>query len=142
MDTLTRDDLNRLSDAVQTLDFDVPFTLYADGTLTTAKWAHAPEVFHVDDVPGVEMEIQGPWHTCLEGLSNQDGYRGPVMHAAEQISPGIVSRLLAEIENVDRGDDGAVFVIVAVEVLPDDEDPEPAPAGWTIMAHDTGIAED
>lgn len=122
--------LTYIAEAIQAIEFDSPFVLAADGHVSLDRSAHAPEIYHVEGVPGVELEIHGPWRPVLHGLSNQESYQGPVMHASEQVSPGIARRLL---DRIPDGVECATFAIVAVEVMPDDEDPEPAPAGWTIV---------
>jgi hypothetical protein len=122
-----------LAEAIQALDFDHPFILTATGDLMDAPGEYAPEVYHVEEVPGVEMEIHGPWRPVLHGLSNQYAYRGPVMHASEQVSEGIVRRLL---DSIPGDAEAATFAIVAVEVYPDADNPEPFPAGWTIVMLD------
>lgn len=108
-------------------DFDHPFTVDEHGNLADALGENAPEVFHVEGVPGVELEIGGPWHTVSDGFSGQDRYRGPVMHSSEYLGGGIADHVLSE---------PGTYVVCSVEVLPDDEDPEPLPAGWVVLKKD------
>lgn len=82
-------------------------------------------------------EPQKTWEV-VNGYSGQHGYSGPTMHASEFLGGGMARDVL---ENV-----GAVYVIVAVECLPDwqidenDEDDvflgqviQDNPAGWMLL---------
>jgi hypothetical protein len=60
----------------------------------------------------------------LSGYTGQYGYNGAVMHASEYLG----GRLAADIL-----DDPGVYVVVTVEVMPTDDEPEPFPAGWAVF---------
>lgn len=102
-------------------DFDCPFTVNDDGTVTDAEGIYAPSVFHceVDDV-----EIHGDGWEPLTGYTGQYGYHGAVMHASEQFAGGILTDVLAT---------PGTYTLVVVEVMPEDDDPEPEPAGWAVL---------
>jgi hypothetical protein len=129
MSTLTvadRDTLNTL------IDFDSPFTIDDSEPANLLRYdAAAPSVpsvyLYVDaDGNGVgEEEIDGTGWAPVSGFSGQYGYRGPVMHASEQLGGGMADWV---IENP------GTYVVVAVECLSEeggDEDLEPA--GWMLL---------
>ena len=152
-------DLARVSDDVQAQDFDCPFTLAADGTVTggaSGPDVFAPSVFHDEES---DVWIDGAGWEPLTGMTGQYGYHGAVMHASEVIggSTGIVRRML---EYVTDAGEPQTFVIVSVEVMTEDhagmtgdecpacgEDPSewdecyPEPAGWAIL-HYVGTDSD
>lgn len=114
----TPDTLNGL------VEFDAPFMVRPDGTIDThlpGIWA--PEVYWDDDGP--EISSREPW-APVNGYSGQDRYAGPVMHASEYLGGGMARDVLAA---------PGIYVLVVVTCLPDDDDPEPEPAGWMLIRH-------
>lgn len=124
------------------VDFDVPFQVHADGTITDVEGVHiyAPTVYHVDDQqPPHDIEVhpgaRGDRWEALTGFTGQYSYNGAVLHASEFIGGGLERHLLEH---------PGVYVSTAVEVLSIgdggvEEDPEPA--GWAILrylGHDDG----
>lgn len=107
-----------------TFEFDCPFTVHADGSVTDAPGVYAPEVYHSDDD---DVEIHGVGWDALVGYTGQYGYHGAVMHASEQFAGGIREDVLAM---------PGTYVLTVVEVMPEDDDPEPEPAGWAVLRKD------
>jgi hypothetical protein len=105
-------------------DFDLPFRVNADGSLTGEPGVYAPEVYNDDDH---DIEIMGDGWTALTGYTGQYGYHGAVMHPSEYLG----GRLAADILTTP-----GVYVCTVVEVLDDDDDPEPA--GWVVLRLDEG----
>jgi hypothetical protein len=125
--------IDAIARTIQDQDFDHPFTLHADGSLTDADNVWAPEVYHddTDDVTidGIPWKDTDRWH-ALAGLTGQYGYNGPTMHASEQIGRAMASRMIGMCDDGPR-----VFVATTVEVLPDDDDTDTEPAGWIMLMH-------
>lgn len=122
----TAEDLQRL------MDFDHPVTVRANGTVTDAvEGVYAPEVYHVEgERHPHDVEVQSDeWETFSVGYTGQQSYNGAVMHASEYIDGQLANDIL---------DEPGTYVVVAVEVMPDDDDPEPMPAGWTILRRKEG----
>lgn len=123
--------LQQTCDWIQARDFDCPFTLTASGMV----WDTQAAPYHgtVLHDPEGDVTIETPdWH-AMTGLTNQHGYNGAVLHSSEQMSPGVVRAMMETI--TARGYEAMTFVLTPVEILPDDEDPDPFPAGWTILYH-------
>lgn len=148
LEVVTAEDVN------SKVEFDSPFRIVGqlqDGrTVIENPLAnvYAPEVvLYTDkDHNGVgEEEIdnvawnkpQKTWE-AVNGYSGQQGYSGPTMHASEFLGGGMADDVVA--------DTGAVYVVVAVECLPDweidenDEDDvflgqvvQDNPAGWMLL---------
>lgn len=136
------------------VEFSSPFRIVGqlqDGRTvieTSLQYVNAPEVYLFTDKDhnGVgEEEIdnvawnkpQEQWE-AVNGYSGQQGYAGPTMHSSEFLGGGMARDVL---DNV-----GAVYVVVAVECLPDweidenDEDDvflgqviQDNPAGWMLL---------
>lgn len=122
-------DFDALGKQIQAQDFDHCFQV-VDGQVRDApRGVYAPEVIH-DDAD--DVAIYGDGWRCFTGMTGQYGYHGAVMHPSEYIGSGI-AQVIAE-HAADNP--GAVFAIVTVEVLPDDDDEEPEPAGWAIAYRD------
>ena len=103
-------------------EFEHPFTVHADGSVTDApSGVYAPEVLHSEED---DIEIFGAGWVALTGYTGQYGYHGAVMHASEQFAGGIAEDVIAE---------PGTYVLVVVEVMPEDDDPEPEPAGWAVL---------
>ena len=120
---------------LQRADLGTCLTVYRNGTVTTAKGHHAPEVFHSDTD---DVEIHGKGWTPLTGLTMQHGYNGAVMHASEFISRGVAQAVL---DAIPDDEDSIVVVAETVEVFPTDDDPEPEPAGWAILTRPYSTGE-
>lgn len=104
---------------IQALDFGTSFVVHPNGQMLRSD-VYAPDVFHDDDaditIDGVPMRESTRWE-ALTGMTGQHGYRGAVMHSSEFIGSGIAARL-AEIAE----DEPQTFVVVVVEVHPEDDE--------------------
>lgn len=119
-----------LAEQIHAIDFDHPFTLHPDGTITDAPGVYAPAVWHDDET---DVMIDGAGWRALTGMTRQDGYHGAVMHASEYIGRGIANYLL---DMVVDGEEPIMFVVVVVECMPDEDDEDGMdvePAGWAIL---------
>lgn len=103
------------------VEFDHVFTVTHDGTVTDAPNVYAPSVWHDDTA---DIVIDGDGWEALTGYTGQYGYRGAVMHASEKFAGGIARDVL---------DEPGTYVLVVVEVLPDEDDEQPEPAGWAVL---------
>lgn len=108
------------------VEFDQPFTVGAGGEVTFPREIYSPDVWHVEGASTPhDVEIGGTgWEQWSTGYTGQHGYRGAVLHASEQLAGRIASDLLAQ---------PGTYVVCAVDVLPEDDDDEPEPAGWIIL---------
>lgn len=127
------------------VEFDCPFMVLPHGNIDTSpERGCAPSVYLYVDKQGngvgteeVECDREYPWEP-VTGYSGQHGYSGPVMHASEYLGGNMASDVL--------GDWGGVYVVCAVECLPDWEIDENAPddvfagqvvqdnpAGWMLL---------
>jgi hypothetical protein len=131
----TAEDLQRIA------EFDHPFTVHADGSLSDdgVDGVYAPDVFHDDaadiTIDGAAGTRANGWE-ALTGYTGQWSYNGAVMHASEYLGGGLARDILAE---------PGVYVVVVVNVHPGDDDPDgefdpddgdgelPEPAGWAIL---------
>lgn len=128
-------DPDTVATILQRADLGTCLTVYRDGTVTTAKSHHAPEVFHSDTD---DVEIYGEGWTPLTGLTGQHGYNGAVMHASEFIGRGVAQAVL---DAIPDDEDSIVVTATTVEVFPTDDDPEPEPAGWAILTRPYSTGE-
>ena len=88
-------------------DFDHPFTVTDDGTLTDApSGIYAPDVFHSDSD---DIDIMGDDWEALTGYTGQYSYRGAVMHASEYIGGALADDILST---------PGTYAVVTVEVMP------------------------
>lgn len=111
------------------MEFDSPFTVGRSGAVHfNTGVAYVPSVMHDDEhdivLDGVPHKEADTWEVFSTGYTGQHGYNGGVMHASEYMG----GRLLDDI--MERP---GIYVIVAVEVEPDEEDEYPEPAGWTVL---------
>jgi hypothetical protein len=66
-------------------EFDCPFRVHPDGTVTSEHGVYAPEVFnviHMSDFHSDQWEL-------VNGFSGQDRYSGPIMHSSEYLGGGM-----------------------------------------------------
>lgn len=109
-------------------EFDCPFTVTADGTVgPSPEGIYAPETTHDDMhdmlIDGIQ-HVHSLWWEALTGYTGQYSYHGPVMHASEYLGGRLAADVLAN---------PGVYVLTVVNVLPDDDDSDPEPAGWAIL---------
>jgi hypothetical protein len=83
---------------------------------------HAPSVWH-DDTADIVIESD-QWEAFSVGYTGQWSYNGAVMHASEYLGGRLADDIL---------ETPGVYVVVAVEVFPEEGDEEPEPAGWTVL---------
>lgn len=116
------EDLNEI------MEFDHPVTVDADGIVTDAEDAYAPELIMPVDEDGqallsadehLKAQAGDAGWTLLTGWTGQYGYRGPVMHPSEFVGGRLAEHIIAN---------PGTYVVTAVET--DDGDEEPA--GWAI----------
>ena len=76
-------------------DFDHPFTVSDNGTLSDAHDVYAPEVHH-SDVHDISIDSAGyaEWE-ALTGYTGQYSYNGAVMHASEFLGGRLADDILA-----------------------------------------------
>lgn len=120
-------------------DMWCPLTVGPDGDLsrpanTRDMWCE--ELGHIDcDSDGqVSDDHEQDWvRSCnqsgwepVTGFTRQYGYRGPIMHASEQLAGGMARALAAT---------PGTYVVVPVETLPEDEHSDFQPVGWALLRH-------
>lgn len=111
------------------IDLDTVFTVTESGEIEPEPpGIYGPE--RVEHSETDDMLIDGiPHKECLlwdalVGYTGQQGYRGPVMHQSEYIGGGLERDILAT---------PGTYVVCAVEVEPSEDEPDPFPAGWTVL---------
>lgn len=121
--------MSTLAERINNIEFGQVFRLDPDGRVTELPDEWAPNVYHDDD-HDIDIDTDG-WFAIV-GLTGQDCYHGAVMHQSEYIGKGVADFMLSM---TDEGPQ--TFVVVVVECLPTDDDPEPEPAGWAILYRGT-----
>lgn len=97
------------AETLRAVEFDHPFTVTAAGELADAPTGiYAPDYYN--DTDAEELARVG-WE-ALTGYTGQYGYNGPHMHSSEYLGGGLARDVLST---------PAVYVVVAVNVLPEDE---------------------
>lgn len=111
------------------VEFDCPFWVTEHGRIVTGpplRDFHAPEVYQDED--GEVVIEDEAWSSWSHGYTGQYMARGSaVMHASESIGGRLERDLL---------DEAGVYVVTTVEVLPEDGEDDPEPAGWIILRHE------
>lgn len=102
-------------------EFGTPFTITPEGDVTVADMYAAPE--DVEWSSEDEFLETGAWN-AVEGLTNQHGYNGPIMHASEVFSAGCLNSIM-------RDRNTPVTVVLATVTDIDDEYSEPF--GWVVL---------
>ena len=114
-------------------EFGVVIEVTKESATITSRYFN-PDVYH-DDTH--DMLIQGvPWRKheavtgwkVLTGYSNQWSYNGPTMHPSEFVSDGMVRGFMEDSEDLTYE-----YVQLIQDVMPDDYNDDPEPAGWIIM---------
>lgn len=108
-------------------EFDRPFRVVAGNDYALHEpGLYAPEVYHVEGEqhPKDVDVVSDEWSTFSVGYTGQYSYNGAVMHASEFLGGRLADDILAE---------PGIYVVTVVAVLPDDEDEDPEPAGWTVL---------
>ena len=90
-------------------DFDHPFTVSDDGTLSDAHDVYAPEVYHSEtddiEIDGIAGRRGETWE-ALYGYTGQYSYNGAVMHSSEFLGGGLADDILST---------PGTYVVVVVE---------------------------
>jgi len=119
-----------LAQTIQAMEFEHVFTIHPDGTVTEPRDVWAPSVYHDEDT---DITIDGAdWH-AIRGLTGQYSYHGAVMHPSEYVGAGVAGVMW---EMAIDAEATVTFALVVVDVLADDEDEDPEPAGWAIVYRD------
>lgn len=112
---------------INDVDMGVPFRIGEDGSITVVyPQVYGPEVHH-DEADHIRIDApEGEdWEAFSTGYTGQWMSAGsPVMHASEYIGGRLETDML---------ESPGVYVVETVEVLPDDEDEDPEPAGWVVL---------
>jgi hypothetical protein len=101
------------------VEFDVPFTVHVDGTVSLALSEHAPDL--------LDEHLSSGW-TPITGYSGQHGYRGPIMHNSEFLGGRMASDTLAE---------PGTYVIVAAHWSALEDDGDTDIEGWMLARKDS-----
>lgn len=123
MSTISDENATNAVRAIGALDFYQAFTIDA-ATGEVAEHRRAP-YSEVDYYEG-DLTVPAPWK-AVPGLSCQYGYSGPIMHASEQVSLGIVRQLVEQYP-------GAQYVLRPVFDSAIDDDGDDL-VGWIILAN-------
>lgn len=106
----------------QSVEFDVPFLVHADGTISRSDERAYLEVN--DDTLG--QSVGGAW-CLLRNWTGQHGYNGPTMHPSEYLG-GALARHVLETPGT---------YVLLISYAFDDEDPDDdGMAGWCIAYHE------
>jgi len=140
MSQTLKPNLEQLVDYVQNLTFGTPILITPDGDITEPSvnildennhWVYSVttcELFtHNIELLVNEIPIHKTNWIALTHMSNQSGYSGPILHESEQISVGIIQKLINIARDLNKP---TLFVISPV--LNDTEDNY---VGWCILRH-------
>jgi hypothetical protein len=100
------------------VDWNSPFRVYDDGTVSLESGAYSPEVYDGEDMTA--PEVHGSGWKFVDGYSGQHRYSGPVMHASEYLGGRMAEDILGE---------PGVYVLTAVENV----DNGGAACGWAVL---------
>lgn len=135
--------MTALLDDIAALDLNTPFILDdpKGDTIRIAEAIDLPEFeLGSDEFQPRHVLNQGPgeWMT-ISGLSNQEGYTGPILHPSENLSEGIITEIRERTRHILRGDPLPLQLIwIMAEVIdPDDRD---ALVGWVLALTITPIS--
>lgn len=117
---------------IDDVDMGVPFRIGENGSITTVyPEACGPDVYH-DETERIRIDnpTGEEWEAFSTGYTGQWMSAGsPVMHTSEFIGGRLETDML---------ESPGVYVVEPVEVLPDDEDEDPEPAGWVVLKLNKG----
>jgi hypothetical protein len=125
-----------ISDA---LDFDRVLAKGSDGNFFAGTRESGPDTSWVEDVD--KTDVGDGWILITNGMSGQQGYKGPWLHASEQIEGGVAQRVadgepglyVAVIGSGPDDDENRLYndeTGEPVEMF--DEDGDPVDIGWAI----------
>ena len=106
--------MKRLTDAIE---FDAPFRVHEDGTISHEHGVYAPELFDEHLMASDTWEL-------LNGYSGQSSYSGPIMHNSEYIGGQLERDILAT--------PGIYCVIAAFWSSEPDESKDFEVEGWAV----------
>jgi len=98
-------------------EFDCPFTVDSNESVTASKDIYAPSVYSNDDT---DIVIDSPDWSALTGYTGQHGYNGAVMHSSEYFG----GKLYADVMSTP----GTYAIVEVRDILDDDE-----PVGWCVV---------
>lgn len=114
--------LQALAERINGFEFEHPFTVHPDGSVTEPSGVWAPSV---ENDPDGDISIDTDGWSCITGLTGQYGYHGAVMHDSEFVGVGVVRTML------DMAEEAPVtFALVVVYDYDDDTDDNIV--GWAI----------
>ena len=109
----------------QAIDFDCPFEVHEDGTVTKVTDLYAPEVYYLEDTNNNgDVEVDNDRWYPLYGYSSQHMYRGPIMHPSESVGGRMAQELL---------DNPGIYVVTTVMCFMDEDDDDYDIAGWIVL---------
>lgn len=128
MSDVTHEDLHRISDEIDRMDFDHPFRLHADGSIEDAPNVRAYWVPEIAHDPHGDVTIYSDTWKAMTGLTGQHGYNGAVLHPSEVMSCGVVGAMLRIVENAEHP-----VAFALTEVRDEDLSHPETPIGWAIL---------
>lgn len=116
---------------VNDVDFNHPFRVGFGGVVTdAAPGIYGPLSVTHSEENDVDIDcLNEEWQPFSVGYTGQwMSRRSAVMHASEYIGGQLEADLLAT---------PGVYVVTSVEVEPDEDNPDPEPAGWIVLKRKT-----
>lgn len=98
-------------------EFDRPFTVNSDGTVTAITSYFVPSVWSDDDS---DIVIDSSDWSALSGYTGQHGYSGAVMHSSEYFGGKLYEDVMTT---------PGTYALVEVRDLEDEDDT----AGWCVL---------
>lgn len=104
------------------VDFDSPFRVNEDGTISRGIGIYAPEQIMGDEIDDKDRkklvyDFPGyPQWELISGFSGQDSYAGPVMHNSEYLGGGMAEYVL---------ENPGVYCLLAVSWDPEEDQDAP-----------------
>ena len=98
------------------MEFDSPFRVHRDGSISTGIGVYAPEV--------LDETIEDSGWEFVSGFSGQDRYSGPIMHDSEYLGGYMAEHVL---------ENPGVYVLVAAYWSPEEGEDESAIEGWCLL---------
>lgn len=96
----------------------------SDGSVSTENVDTPNDEFFYSDSEGNLVDYDTDWEP-VEGLSNQYGYKGPIMDSSETVSAGVLDYI--------RENPGTYVASPVETIQEDDDDDYPEQAGWVLM---------
>lgn len=129
-DDMTDWQIDKLGKAIDAQEFGHVFQVTRHGVVDGPAGIYAPEIYNDDTT---DIAFEGDKWTALTGYTGQHGYNGAVMRSSEFIGGRLAEDIVEMSAEAEAEGRPLLWTVTTVEVLPDDDEEEPEPAGWAIL---------